>query len=187
VNQVDVIPAGQSIFTPLRIVPTYPDLPMESVFTRPGASDNPGVYMRQVGRGRVVYFPGDIDRTFWEVLDLDHAKLLRNAVIWATDEAAPISIEGRGVLDVAMWEQKNSMTVHLVNLANPMMMKGPVREIIPTSSQKISFRTPSGRRVERVHLLVAGKDVPYRTEGNTISLEVSSIGLNEVVAVDFAS
>ena len=27
----------------------------------------------------------DIDRTFWEVLSLDHFKLLRNAVVWATN------------------------------------------------------------------------------------------------------
>ena len=187
VNQVDVTPKGDSAIAPLRIVPSYPDLPMEEVFTRPGASHDPGVYVRQVGRGRVVYFPGDIDRTFWDVLDVDHAKLLRNAVIWATDEAAPLSVEGEGILDVAVWEQKDSMTVHLVNLTNPMMMKGPVREIIPISSQKVSFRTSTGRNIKRVHLLVAGKDVPYRLDRETISLEIPSIMLNEVVAVDFTS
>jgi Hypothetical glycosyl hydrolase 6/Beta-galactosidase trimerisation domain len=187
VNEVDVTPAGESIFTPLRIVPTYPDLPMEFVFTRPGARHDPGVYVRQVGHGRVVYFPGDIDRTFWEVLDMDHGKLLRNAVVWATNEDAPLSVEGKGVLDVAVWEQKSSMAIHLVNLTNPMMMKGPTREIIPISSQKVSFRIPPGRRVARIHLLVAGRDVPYKAEHGTISLEVPSIGLNELVAVDFTS
>ena len=38
------------------------------------------------GKGRVVYFPWDIDRTFWEVLAVDHGKLLRNAVDWAANE-----------------------------------------------------------------------------------------------------
>ena len=37
----------------------------------------------------MVYFPGDIDRTFWDVLSFDHARLLRNPVVWATDEPAP--------------------------------------------------------------------------------------------------
>ena len=184
VNQVDVVGEDASRFTPLRIVPSYPDLPMESVFTRT-AAEKPGVFLKQVGKGRVVYFPGDIDRTFWQVLDVDHGKLLRNAVEWATAEAPPVVVEGKGVLDVAVWEQKNSMTVHLVNLTNPMMMKGPVREIIPVSSQTVSVRIPQGRRVKRVHLLVAGNAVAHRVEGDRISVEVPEIGLHEVVAVDF--
>ena len=125
-NQVDVTPADPGQFTPLRIVPSYPDLPMESVFPRPGTTHQPGVYLQQIGRGRVVYFPGDIDRTFWQVLNVDHGNLLCNAVEWATNEAPEVTVEGKGILDVALWEQKSSMTLHLVNLTNPMMMKGPV-------------------------------------------------------------
>ena len=187
VNQVDVTPADAGQFTPLRIVPSYPDLPMESVFTRPGATHRPGVYLQQIGSGRVVYFPGDIDRTFWQVLSTDHAKLLRNAVEWAANEAPSVTVEGKGILDVALWEQKNSMTLHLVNLTNPMMMKGPVREIIPVAGQRISLQIPAGRRVGRVHLLVASRDVPYRAECDTIFLETPPIGLHEVVAVDFSA
>jgi hypothetical protein len=187
VNQVDVTPADAGQFTPLRIVPSYPDLPMESVFTRPGATHRSGVYLQQNGRGRVVYFPGDIDRTFWQVLSTDHGKLLRNAVEWATNEASPVMVEGKGILDVALWEQKNSMTLHLVNLTNPMMMKGPVREIISIAGQRISLRIPAGKRVSRVRLLVASREVPYHTERDTIFLETPPIGLHEVVAVDFSA
>ena len=186
-NQADVTPVGEDRFAPLRIVPSYPDLPMESVFVRPGGAQRPGVYLRQVAEGRVVYFPGDIDRTFWQVLSTDHGKLLRNAVVWATNEPAPVLVEGKGVIDVAVWEQNDSMTLHLVNLTNPMMLKGPVREILPISRQKIWLRIPSGRRVGRVHLLVARRDVAYRTEGDAIQLEVPNIELHEVVAVDFAA
>ncbi len=186
VNQVDVTPADQSQFSPLRIVPSYPDLPMESVYVRPGPRP-PGIYLKQLGAGRVVYFPGDIDRTFWEVLNTDHGKLLQNAVEWVTNEAPLVKVEGKGVLDVAVWEQQDSMTLHLVNLTNPMMLKGPVREIIPISAQKISLKIPAGRRIKRVHLLTAARDIPYRSEGGAILLEVPSIALHEVVAIDFSA
>jgi len=86
---------------------------------------------------RVVYFPWDIDRTFWEGLAVDHFKLLRNAVVWATNEDPPVTIVGPGVLDVTLWRQQHSLTVHLVNLTNPMMMKGPVRELIPIVDHEI--------------------------------------------------
>ena len=133
----------------------------------------------------MVYFPWDIDRTFWEVLNIDHAKLLRNAVLWATNEPAPLSVEGKGVLDVSIWSQKNSMTVHLVNLTNPMMMKGPVREVIPISSQQVRIRVPGGRRVTKARLLVAGVETSITAkDGDAIVIEVPSIGVHEVIALD---
>jgi hypothetical protein len=135
----------------------------------------------------VVYFPSDIDRTFWEVLNADHAKLLRNAVLWATNEPAPLSVEGKGVLDISVWAQKDSVTVHLVNLSNPMMMKGPLREIIPISSQQVRIRVPDAKRVTRARLLVAGVETHYRKDGNAILIEVPSIGVHEVIALDLAT
>lgn len=133
-----------------------------------------------------MYFPWDVDRTFWSVLNFDHAILLRNAVTWATNETAPLSVEGRGVLDISVWEQKRSMTVHLVNLTNPMMMKGPLREVIPLSAQKVLVRIPEGRRVTKARLLVAGSDIQYRVETGMIAIEVPTIGVHEVIALDFA-
>jgi Hypothetical glycosyl hydrolase 6/Beta-galactosidase trimerisation domain len=185
-NQLNIRPVNQD-FSPLQIVPSYPDLPMEAVFPPPIKTRNPGVILRESGRGRVVYFPGDIDRTFWEVLDVDHAKLLRNAVLWATNEPAPVSVEGQGILDISVWGQKNSMTVHLVNLTNPMMMKGPVREVIPVASQRVRIRIPDGHRVVRAKFLVAGNSIPFGSEQGFIVLDVPSIALHEVIALDFAS
>jgi hypothetical protein len=185
VNRVLVTPSGASLASPLSVVPSYPDLPMEEVFPRPIPNKDPGVFLRETRGGRVVYFPGDIDRTFWEVLDLDHGKLLRNAVVWATHEPAPVLIRGHGVLDVSVWMQKNSMTVHLVNLTNPMMMKGPVREIVPLGELVVSVRLPQGRGVSRAQLLVAGHDVSRRLVDDLVQVEVPSIGVHEVLALDF--
>jgi hypothetical protein len=79
------------------------------------------------------------------------------------------------------------MTVHLVNLTNPMMMKGPVREIIPITRQRVSVRIPERRQVRKVHLLVAGTEVAHRMVGDRAVLEVPEIGLHEVVAMDLQS
>ncbi len=191
VQRVRVTPMDAKGFSPLTVVPAYPDLPMEEVFPRPATKAEAGqreagVYLSEKDGSRMVYFPWDIDRTFWEVMNVDHGRLLRNAVLWATREPAPVTVEGKGIVDVAVWEQKNSMTVHLVNLTNPMMMKGPVRETIPLAAQKLRIRVPEGRRVRRVHLLRAGSELAFREEGGAIALEVPSVEVHEVVAVDFA-
>jgi hypothetical protein len=171
---------------PLTLVPSYPDLPMEQVFPRVPRTNTPGVYARQVGRGRVVYFPFDLDRTFWEVLAPDHGLLLRNALAWAHNEPQPLTVEGKGVLDVSLWQQKGSLAAHLVNLTNPMMMKGPVREIIPSPPQTARIRLPEGARPRRVHFLVSGKPAMHRIANGVITVDVPPIGVHEVIAVDLA-
>jgi hypothetical protein len=178
---------GHTVASPLTVVPSYPDLPMEEVFPRPTDKKDPGVYLRELGEGRVVYFPWDVDRTFWEILNVDHAKLLRNAVLWATNEPQPLSVKGQGVLDVSIWSQQRSMTVHLVNLTNPMMMKGPVREIIPIGRQQVRIRVPQGKRIAKTHLLVAKQEIAFREQGGYVEMEIPTIGLHEVIALDFTA
>ena len=185
VNWVHV-KAHEKAYSPLTLVPSYPDLPMEQVWARVPRTDTPGVFTRQVGKGRVVYFPFDLDRTFWEVLSADHLKLLQNAVAWAHQEEQPLTVNGRGVLDVSLWMQKRSIAAHLVNLTNPMMMKGPVREIIPLSAQQVRIRVPEGRRVSKAHFLVSGQTPVWRQTGDVVSVTVPSIELYEVVALDLA-
>ena len=185
-HRVHVKSRDTAVHSPLEIVPTYPDLPMEEVFPRDTGTLDAGVFVREVGRGRVVYFPFDIDRTFWEVLSVDHGKLLRNATLWATNEPAPLEVEGKGILDISIWKQQGSVTAHLVNLTNPMMLKGPVREVIPISQQVVRIRPPRDeRRVTRARRLVAGGEVSFREEEGAIVVELPSIELHEVVALDF--
>ena len=169
---------------PLTLIPSYPDLPMEEVFPRVPHTDTPEVFVREFGKGRVVYFPWDIDRTFWEVLSPDHFLLLRNAVDWAANEPHPVTVTGPGVLEVTVWRQQNSMTVHLVNLTNPMMMKGPLRELIPTPPQKVTVRLSAGARPRKVQLLSGAKPVIHESTATTLSLTIPSITDLEVLALD---
>jgi hypothetical protein len=169
---------------PLTLIPTYPDLPMEMVYPRVKDSDKPELYLRENGKSRIAYFPWDADRTFWEVLSVDHGKLLRNVIDWSTNEERPVSVTGPGVIDVAFWKQKDSMTVHLVNLTNPMMMKGPFRELIPVGEQKVRLKLPLGTRPRRVQLL-SGASIPSVTESNGyINITVPSVLDHEIVAID---
>ena len=170
---------------PLTLVPSYPDLPMEEVYPRVPRTDIPEVYLREMGASHVVYFPWDIDRTFWEVLSPDHGKLLGNAVDWAAGEEKPVTVTGPGVLDVTVWQQKSSMTVHLVNLTNPMMMKGPFRELIPIGEQKVRVRLPEGRKPAKVQLLVGSYTPRVTASPNAVELTVPSILAHEVIAIDF--
>ena len=171
--------------SPLTLIPTYPDLPMEDVYPRVAETDTRELYLRQVGKGRIAYIPGDLDRSFWQMLSTDHGQLLNNVIRWALDEEPIVDVTGAGVIDVNVWRQATSMTVHLVNLTNPMMMKGPFRELIPVDAQ-VAVQIPTGANVKEVKLLMSGQKPKFERKGNKIYVAVLRILDHEIVALDLA-
>jgi hypothetical protein len=172
--------------SPLTLIPSYPDLPMEDVYPRVTHTDTREIYLRDLGRSRVAYIPWDIDRTFWDVMCVDHGRLLRNTIAWAANEPPPVDVTGPGLLDITAWRQRGSMTVHLVNLTNPMMMKGPLREVIPVGPQRARIQLPPGTRAGSVRLLTAGVSPEVERSGRVMTVTVPSIEVHEVIAIDLA-
>jgi hypothetical protein len=183
VFRIEVRPR-QAFPSPVTLIPSYPDLPMEDVYPRVARTDTREIYLRDLGRSRIAYIPWDIDRTFWDVMCVDHLRLLRNAVTWAANEAPPVEVEGPGIVDVTVWRQRDSMTVHLVNLTNPMMMKGPIREALPIGPLRVRVRLPAGARPTKVQLLTAGTTVAVQPIDGVLTLTVPSVEVHEVVAID---
>ena len=169
---------------PITLVPPYPDLPMEEVYPRRPHTDIPGVFCQTIGAGRVVYFPWDLARIYWEVLNLDHGKILANAVRWATESEPSVSVTGPGLLDVTDWKQDNARVIHLVNLTNPMTMRGAYHELIPLGEQSVRVRLEEGRQPERVRLLKAERVCPFVWNPPDVSLRVPEVLDHEVVVVE---
>ncbi len=192
VSRVLVEPRGKSGQAPLTLIPSYPDLPMEKVYPRETKTNIAGVYLQDHGvagentSGRVAYFPMDIDRTFWEVLAEDHLKVMRNTVDWATNATPMVTVSGPGFLDVTSWQDNGAIVIHLINLTNPMAMKGPYREFFPVGEQKIKVRLPEGINAKVVHLLVADRRAAAQRQDNDreVTITVPSILDHEVVAID---
>jgi len=171
---------------PLSRIPAVANLPMEKTFWTVDKTDIPEVCMNHVGNGRVVYFPWDIDRVYWEVMAGDHGTILRNAIQWVTNEPSPLRIVGKGMFDATVWQQKDSMTVHLVNLTNPMAMRPQMSELIASPPQDIEVEIPNGKKVSRVHALVKVGAIPHAMSGRTLKFNVPSVLDHEVIAIDFA-
>jgi hypothetical protein len=181
-HQVKVIPRASFPY-PVTLIPSYPDLPMEDVYPRVPETDIRELYLRDTGKSRIAYFPGDIDRTFWQIMSADHGRLLRNTIRWALNEEPVAEVKGPGVVDVTVWRQEKSMTVHLVNLTNPMMMKGPFREFIPVD-QQVTINIPAGTTVQGVSLLVSGQKTDYKNVDGKITLNVPQIKDHEIIGID---
>ena len=184
-HQVKVKPAMR-FPKPVTIIPTYPDLPMEDVYPRVADTDNPGVFLRENGDSRIAYIPGDMDRAYWQILSQDHGRLLQNIIRWALNEPPLVEVKSSGsVIDVALWKQERSMSAHLVNLTNPMMMKGPFRELIPVSAE-VSIHIPKGTKITGVKLLVSGEQPQFKVKNDIVTLHVPRIMDHEIIGIDLA-
>jgi hypothetical protein len=116
------------------------------------------------------------------VLAADHGRLLANAVRWAANEPQPLTVDGPGLVDIALWRQASSLTAHIVNLTNPYAMKGPMREVLPVGPQTVRVRCP---RPKRARWLVAGTQAGIRYAGGQAEAVTPPVGLHEVLALDF--
>lgn len=183
--RVPVKPSRPFPDAPLTLVPPYPDLPMEKVYPRIKESGVPELYLGEYGKGRVAYVPWDIDRTFWEIASPDHGRLLHNLFEWAMGGVRqPAAVSGPGLLDVSVWRQAESLTVHLVNLNNPRTMKGPYRELLPSGPHAVRLELPPRTRAKRVRLLKRRKTVRGARHGRLLTVLVPEVLDHEVVAVD---
>ena len=184
IYRVKTKPHPQTEFpSPVTLVPTYPDLPMEDVYPRIEETDIRELYLRETRESRMAYFPGDMDRSFWQLMTDDHGRLLRSTILWALNEEQIVDVHVKGVVDVSVWRQKESMTVHLVNLTNPMMMKGPFRELYPVEAT-ISIQIPENHRITGTNLLFSDITPEYEIKGNKLLLTIPKITDHEIVAID---
>ncbi|WP_173088015.1 alpha-amylase family protein [Devosia sp. 1635] len=175
------VDAAPDTSQPFLYVPDFPDLPMEEVYPREEPKGAAVVTREHAGGGRTVYIPWNIGAILWEVLAADHSRLIGNAVRWALGKRPDVEIGGRAVLDLAVRENEAGMAVVLNNISNPMMMKGPIREVYPTGEITVSIAVPAGKTVGKVDLLVAGQRLETSPVDGRLNVVVPSIETLEVV------
>jgi len=127
----------------------------------------------------------DFDAAFWRSRLPDHKRLLLNAVNWVRKgEPLPVTVSGNGLLDVTIWRQERSITVHLVNLNTPNLFGGPVTELVPVGRQELKVVLPEGTKPVGVKLLRAKLDVPVNLQGDELTVVVPQVLDHEVVAIE---
>jgi hypothetical protein len=179
-NRIPIAPVEAPVLT---VVPGFVAYPPELSYPVDARTSEPAVVLRQVGRSRLVYFPGDIERTMWRSGHTDLARLLRNAIGWVSGAGAPVTIEGDGVIEAFAWETEAGFAVHILNYTNPAMHRGWIREFFPIGKQRVRMALPAGRRVARVELLRAEKDVPFTVGAGAVEFTIPRVLDYEVAAL----
>jgi hypothetical protein len=178
--RVPIAPVENPLLT---VVPGYVAYPPELSYPEQPRTTEPAMVVREKGRSRLVYFPGDVDRTMWRSGHTDLARLLQNAIRWVAGADPPVSIQGDGVIEPFAWETAAGFAVHVLNYTNPAMHKGSLREFYPIGPQQVRLALPAGRRVTRVELLKAETDVPFRVADNAVTFTIPGVVDYEVGAI----
>jgi hypothetical protein len=179
-NRVPVAPVESPVLT---VVPGYVAYPPELSYPDPSRTNEPAVVVRDKGQSRLVYFPGDVERTMWRSGHTDLSKLLRNSIRWVAGPNAPVTIQGDGVIEAFAWETAAGFAVHVLNYTNPAMHRGWLRAFYPIGAQQVRLTLPPNRKVTRVELLRAEADVRFQVEGGAVSFTIPSVTDYEVAAI----
>jgi hypothetical protein len=179
-NRLPIAPVENPVLTLVSGVVGYPP---ELAYPKQPHTNEPVVVVRQKGSSRLVYFPGDVERTMWRSGHTDLARLLQNSIRWVAGANPPVTIQGEGVIEPFAWETKAGFAVHILSYTNPGMHKGWIRSFYPIGAQKVSMKLPQGVRVKRVELLRAEADVPFRMTSGSIEFTVPKVLDYEVAAM----
>jgi hypothetical protein len=179
-NRIPIAPVDNPILT---VVPGFVAYPPELSYPLQERTNEPAIAVRQSGKSRLVYFPGDIERTMWRSGHTDLARLLQNAIRWVAGTTQPVTVEGDGVIETFAWETQAGFAVHVLNYTNPAMHRGWIRKFYPIGAQKVRMSLPKGRRVTRVELLRAERNVPFTGGTGTIEFVIPAVLDYEVAAL----
>jgi hypothetical protein len=167
----------------LSVVPAYTAYPPELSYAPVDRTDEPAVIALERGPSRLLYFSGDVERAAWRSGHTDLSQLLGNSLAWITRGERPVAVEGEGLVECFAWETGPGFAVHLLNYTNPNLHRGWLRRHHPIGEQRVRMAVAPGRAVTRVELLRAGRDIPFRQDGASVSFSVPRVEDYEVAAL----
>jgi hypothetical protein len=199
-EETDLLPFGGTLsplkiddnaIVPLTFVPPFPTYPPEMAWMRQPTSDIPGLILSQHGRARVAFMPADVDRRYAKEHLPDHARLLANVIRWAADQSVPLAVEGPGLVDCHLYEQRGRMLLHLVNLTSEATWRAPLDELIRVGPFTVRIRLPERsaqstktKTKPTARLLVSGTTRPVRIERGMAVIEIESLLDHELIVVE---
>ncbi len=168
----------------LSVIPAYPAFPPEMVYPGTPRTDEPAGVFLENGTSRVVFFPGDIDRTFHRSGHPDFSRQLINSVRWLLNgRQTPVSVDGEGMVELFAWETDPGFALHVLNYTHPRMYRTYFSGSYAIGPLKVRFEIPAGRTVRSVRALREDRYLAFRHNDDSVQFEVPTVVDYEVIAL----
>ena len=182
-NRIPLAPVRNPVLT---VVPGFVRYPPELAYPPTSHTNEPAVVLRESGRSRMAYFPGDIERTYWITGHGDLLRLLHNTIRWITNDERVVDVEGAGFMEIFCWETAPGYTVHVLNYTNPDAQHGWIQTTYPLGPQTVRLKLPQSVKVKSVEVLQAGKNLPFHLENQILQFTIPRVEDYEVAAITVA-
>jgi len=170
----------------LTVIPGFVRYPPELAYPPQPHTTEPAVVLREYGRSRTAWFPGDIERTYWITGHGDLLRLLHNTIRWAMHDESLVHVEGPGLIEMFCWETTPGYAIHLLNYTNASAQHGWLRSTQPLGAQRVVMKMPPGVKVRSVELLKAGQRPPFAFQDQTLHFTIAAVEDYEVAAITIA-
>ena len=180
-----VVRADNDVEVLATFIPDFPIFPPETAWMRTPRTDLPAIAVRTAGSGaRLVWFAADIDRCHAREEQFEHARLIANAVRWASRAEPLVTIEGGlGFVTASVYRQPGRLIVHCNNRIVTTRVPGRQNELVPIGPVTVRLRGQAGQaRPTRASLRVSGVEVPVA--GPELTFTIDRLLDHEVAVLD---
>lgn len=184
-----LVPGKSVHFRGPQILVSEPEQPTEAALRMTPEGTNtslPAVVLRQIGKGRVVYFAAGVDAALWSYAYPYQRRLFVRAMEWAAQRPVPISITAPMGVQAAFFTQENRgerrLIVHLYNGISATSghglpaMEVPLREeFVPIHDIEVRFHLGVPKRF---HCEPGNQPVQVRRKGGITSVRIPPLVLH---------
>lgn len=168
---------GDKSEVPITFVPKILPQPPERSWPKSFETDYPTVIMRNFGKGKVIFFPYEVDRNVYIHGHADFTTLLKNAVDHLLSEKRTIRTNAPYSVNISLnrhCTRPGCFLLHAVNTTSA--PRRPVHGIVPINGLKIAITVP-GTDVKDIRSLYKQTNCHYvgsnpSEDGITIELEI---------------
>jgi len=145
----------------------------------------PGIVLSRHGKGRVAYIAPALESLFLQTNLREPADIIASLVAWASPEPLPFTVDAPDGLIANLTVRGNLRVLHLTNWTGNKLERPGVTEayLAPIENARVRLRKPSGRRIERVALLVGA---PFEQKDLGDAVEIMLPRVEAYQAIRFA-
>ncbi len=159
----------------------------------------PALVAQDYSAGRVVYFPGQVDRLYYRIGHPEYGRFLLNAARWIAGPA-PVEVTAPATVEATFYEQKtkNRLVIHLLNHSYDQLYPRPthgsrtlyspgviraVGKAVPVDNITVRMPMTSGRRVTSVYSVLEQQKLPFEEKGREVRFVVPRLEEYRVIAI----